>query len=794
MNRRRTFTENKAYEVDLLVLGRRVWERKALFLFSLAVCLAVAHFYVRITTPVYQSSTSLYFDLSGKNREFGEHYSLLGDEIPVMQKKKNLYNEMGMLRSFGLLEEAMKGLNFDVSYHSGNWYNEKEYFGNYPFTVELIDSLPQMFEVPFEVEILPDGKYRLSVKASNFTISNPATNTTHMIGRSFQFSEVFSFGEPVNSGHFNFVIKKAEGRPFGEEFRDKRLFFRIHSIENLAETYQEKVEVEEVIGASILRLKAKGTVVDKDLAFLRRLSTKYIETKLKEREELAQRREDFIRSQLGNISDSLAIAELRVEQFKRNGQAVDLAQKAIRILNKIIELESARAQAEWQINYFSSLNKYLGDSSKVDKVIAPASMGIDDPLLNQSLQELQKLYSERNRMSFFKGRESHDIKMLDAQIRISTSSVQESLKNHVQATREYLEDLNKRISRYEASMAELPRRQNQLAYYERKSTLFQNLYNYLSQELAKTQVSKEEDVPDISILDEPTLTGSKPVSPQPRLIYLLGILLGIALPLTGIIIYDSLDDTVQNILEIENTTDIPVAASIAHLDSRNRSVWRVRESFRELCTNVLFTNPDPQKKVIGFSSTIPNEGKTFCAIHLARNLADTGRKVLLVDADFRVPSQIKDAVHIKEYGFSDYLMDEQLPAEGAIYPDQSLHNLHYLPTRIEDRNPQVILASGRLEPLINQLKKIYDYIIIDSPAMGLVSDYLLISHFIDFHLFVLRRRHSRLSFLGDLEKLMKKGNIDDVHLVLNDVPGEAFYQGESYYVEKNPKKLISLKI
>lgn len=792
--RKRTFRESKAYEADLLVLGRRIWENKWLFAISVSACVALAYLYIQVATPVYQVSTSLLFDLTGKNREFSENYNLLGDEVMVMQRKKNLYNEMGTLSSFHLLKETMENLNFDVSYHTSQWYGAEEHYGFFPFSVELIDSLPQMYGVPFYVEILSDQEYRLSVEASSFTISNPATHTMHAVSRDFEFSKTFSFGEPVISDYFHFILRRTENKKLAEQFRENKLFFRVHSIEKLAERYQEKLEVEEVIGASILRLKAKGTLVNKEITFLKSLSDKYIELKFEEREELAQRREDFIRSQLANLSDSLALAEQRVESFKKNGQVVDLAQKAIRILNKIIELESTRTQYEWQIKYYNALIKYLDDSSKVDKVIAPVAMGIKDPLLNQSLSELQKLYAEKNRLSYFKGRESHDVKMLEAQIFFTTESIRESLGNLIKISRENLESVNGRIAKLEEDMAEVPRRQNQLAYYERKSTLFQNLYNYLSRELAKTEISKEEDIADIKVLDEATMTGSKPVAPQHKLILLIGVLIGLALPLTWIVVYESLDDTVQDILSLENATSIPIAASIAHLDSRKRSIWQVRESFRELCAKVLFTGTDKSKKVIGFSSTIPNEGKTFCAIHLARNLADAGKSVLLVDADFRVPSQIKDLVEITEYGLSDYLMDESLPEDGAIYTDKTRHSLHYLPTRIEDRNPQVILASARLRPLIAAMKEKYDYIIIDSPALGLVSDYLLLSHLIDFHLFVLRRKHSKLTFLPAIEKLMKKGNIEDVHLVLNDVPGKAFYYGETYYVEEQPEKLISLKI
>lgn len=778
----KVFFDNTAHEVNLKVLAQRLLEKIPLFFLSAAVCIALSYLYLQIATPVYQARASLILDRTGAGRQLGRSEAL-GGKFNLIETKKNLHNEKGILQSYELVQETMKELDFEVSYHAGAWYKSEEHYGGFPFVVELADTSAQLFEAPFRVEILSGKQYRLSIEAKRFSVSNPANNTIHEVLRRFSFSQTFSFGEPVIHDYFHFTLNIAPGQKGMEKFQDKKLFFRIHSLESLTRAYLEKLEIQVAVGADIIKLKAKGAEAQKEIAFLEALSNLYIRSKLREREAIATRKEDFIREQLAGISDSLAQAERVLESFKKNSRAVSLAKLASRAFYKIGRLESSRVQSEWEIKYFQSLLGYLGDSSRIDKVIAPAAMGIKDPLLNENLQKLQQLYAERSRQSYFKGPKSYEIQSLDQQIKAIALTLQENLKKNIEAAELSLGSLDSELVKLENTLLQLPSREKQLGFYQRKADLYQNLYKYLSQELAKTGIAKAEDVPDIRVLEKARTDGEGPVSPQERLVYLIGILISLAIPFGWIVIRYTLDDTIKNVETLEAYSDIPVAASVAHLNTQDLSMWQVQESFRDLNARLPMLVEDRGRNVIGLSSTIPSEGKTFCAFHLAQNIAMAGKSVLLMDADFRVPSQIKEKVEIRQYGLSDYLMDGHLSEEDIIHADENLPGLYYLPTRIEDRNPQAILGSPRLKPLILKMKAQYDYIIVDSPAMGLVSDYLLLAPLIDIHLFILRRNYSRLSFLPALEKLREKGNIEHLYLVLNDVPGKSFKYG--YYQKEH---------
>ncbi|MCB0550398.1 MAG: AAA family ATPase [Phaeodactylibacter sp.] len=777
-------------DLNIAGLAKKIWEKKFLFAASVILCVGIAFIYGKIAPPMYAVKTTLLIDSSGNSRKLGDSKYVEGG-VGLIDMEKNLSNEMGILTSYSLMEKTVQDLDFQVSYYIGKWYKEREAYGYFPFEVELVDSSAQMFGARFYVEILSDQRFRLNVNAKEFDVSNPANGTTRTVERKFEFSEVFFFGKPVQHDYFHFIIKKPDYKVVLEDFADQELSFQIHSISGLAKAYASKLEVSQVdVNASILKLTSQGQVPKKEIDFLNKLTEHYIQSKLDERDEIALSKESFIREQLASVTDSLAKAELRLEAFRSRAQAVDLTQTATNALNQVQNLQSSKAQIELKAKYYNSLLQYLSDTNSIDKIIAPSVAGIEDPLLNENLLELKRLYSERSRLKYFKGDKSYDLEILDQQIRTTTRSLRENLKNTINSSMLALGNLDNQILTYEGTISQLPSSEKQLLNYQRKSNLYENLFNYLSQELAKTGIARAEDIPDTKVLDAPRMIGNGPVEPQKGLLMALGFMIGLILPLGLVIVQHSIDEKIQDVSQLESYTKIPVAASIAHdysdvkptLSNDVQLEWQVQESFRDLCAKIQFLITDPAKNVIGLTSTVPNEGKTFCALNLGIHFARGGKKTLVIDSDFRVPSQLKEDGALKKKGFSDYLKGNNVEVSEIIHVSDHTPNLHYIPTRIEENfNPQELLTSPRLEPLLEDLKGSYDYIIIDSPAVGLVSDFLLVSRFLDIQLFVLRRKVSKLSFLQGLEKLIKKGKMKNTFLIFNDAIGKSFKYGYGDY-------------
>ncbi|PTM15101.1 MAG: hypothetical protein DA408_00330 [Bacteroidetes bacterium] len=777
----------KGMEVNLKRLLEQVLQHKYLFLISIITCLGFAMAYIKLSTPVYEISTSLLIDPSGTSRQLGESKYMDGG-VGMLEPDKNIFNEIGVIKSFGLIEQTVKALNFDVGYFAETNYKEQEYYGYFPFEVILDYSHPQIFDTPIYIAILSDSTYRLRVKANKFELSNPVNGTSRTIEKALDYTKTGTFGKPLSHSYFSFILRKPSYPVVLDEFSDKRLLFKVYSFKNVTDSYLSNLEVSQIdIQASILELSLKGTIVAKETDFLDKLVQNYIRGQLLERDEIAQNKEDFIRQQLFSIADSLAIAERSLENFRRNSRAIDLTQTGANALNQVQDLTSRKAQLEVSIRYYQSQLQTLQDSSAIDQILAPSVVGINDPLLNDNLLEIKRLYAERARLKFTKGQRSLDVELLNQQIKNSTNSLRENLRNLVQASQFTLQNIELQMANQEGIISQLPNNEKQLLNYQRKSTLYENLFNYLSQELAKTGIAKAEEIPDTKVLDPARMMGDGPIAPQEKLILALAFILGMIFPLGWIILYDSLDETINNIHELETFSKVPVLASIATDESKSSlsvaeiKEWKVEESFRDLTASIQFLIPDKTKNVIGITSTIPGEGKSFCAINLGIHFAKAGKRILLIDSDFRKPSHLEAIANEGKKDFAEFLLDEEIAAASIIHTHPDIPYLHLVMTSKEEDNPQIMLSSARYAELIEELKPQYDYIIIDSPAIGLVSDYLLISPLIAINLFVVRRKLSKLSFLKNLNKLTNSKTLEHVYLLFNGAVGKSFKYGYDRY-------------
>jgi hypothetical protein len=532
----------------------------------------------------------------------------------------------------------------------------------------------QIFDVPFYVEIISEEQFRLYTEAKDFRVSNAVAGSSFEVKNAFEISKIYEFGEAVDHEYFHFTVNRSRDQVSFDQLENPELFFMVHDLDEITNAYLENLEVNQPdIQSSILDLRTVGPVVEKEIHFLNRLSNNYIEGQLTERDQIALNKENFIQEQLASISDSLAKAERNLESFRRNSQSVDLSQSASIALNQVQNLQSRQSQIKLDLKYFKSQLNNLQDSSSAEMIIAPSVVGISDPILNENLLELKRLYSERNRLKFIKGSQSLDLELVDQQIRNTTSSVKENLRNLIQSYNLSLQEVEYQIANQEGVISQLPGNEKKLLNFQRKGDLYENLYNYLSQELAKTGIAKSEDTPDTKIIDEARMLGTGPIAPQKKLILAIGFVVGLILPLGWVVIHDSIDETIQDINELEAVTDIQVVASIATNPSgllfpvSKADEWKVEESFRDLTATLQFLIPDPNKNVIGISSTLPGEGKTFCSINMGIHFAKAGKKILLIDIDFRKPSNLEVIANENRVKFASFLLNDQIDSSAIVH-------------------------------------------------------------------------------------------------------------------------------
>ncbi|WKX78163.1 polysaccharide biosynthesis tyrosine autokinase [Zobellia laminariae] len=749
--------------------------------------------------------------------------------------EKNLYNEIGILKSFSLIRQTIEDLNFDVSYHTSTLFSSKESYGYFPFEASLDRSKPQLYGVPFEVELLTGDSYKLTIKGDEFSVSNPSNGSVREVDRSINFSNEYKFGDKVEHEYFTFTLNKPQYSVNLEDFDGDNLSFEVSNVESVAKGYMGNLEANNIdIQASIFKIVSSGPIVAKEVDFLKKLTQNYVQNELSSRNEIAAGKEAFIRNQLNVISDSLTRFEVELEAFKIDKKAMDLGATASNALDQTNNLQVEAAKIKMNINYYNSIIRSVRNNKNSDDFIMPSGIGVEDASINQNIQELKNLYAERSKKKFFVTSNNQEMTILNDQIQESTAILLSNLKSAVRSSQAALGGITNQLSSIDEEISSLPTREIQLLNIQRQNTLYENLYKYLSQELAKTGIARAESTSDTRVLDEARMDGSGPVSPQKSLLLGLAVVLGTLLPL-GWIIFFSPDDTIENVHQVMANSDMPIIASIIHYDgdddAKERassipfvgeklgkiikkikgsgklfdfvddkfmtsdadaevSLWKLKESFRDLTTNLKLVN-STGKGVIGITSILPEEGKTYNAINLGITLAEAGKKIIIVDADLRNPSLVKGIRKIKGKGLSNYLKGEVDSVSEVIHSHEKVKNLKFIPTEIVDGNVQELLSSEKMNSLIDKLKKEYDYIILDTPAVGLVSDFLLLLDVMDINLFVVRRNVSKVEFLEDLDNLIPRDKKKKSYIIFNDALKEDHKYGyEAKYGLNKEKQLV----
>ena len=296
-------------EVNLKLFFQKLLRYKWFFLLSIFTCLALAFVYTKLATPKYEASTSILIDASGSNRVLGESKYVEGG-VSLIEMEQNLYNEIGIIKSFSLIRQTVEDLGFDIAYYKNDWLKKRESYGYFPFEVVLKKTKPQLYGLPFEVEILSKNTYRLTSEGNKFIVSNPKNGSMREVEREFRFSKEFTFGEEVSHNYFTFTIKRPKYQLNDKDFEEEKLGFSVQNLDGVANSYVNEISVDNIdIQASIFKISSSGNVVGKEIDFLKRLTNNYVQNKLNSRNDIATTKEAFIRNQLLAVSDSLSRVE-----------------------------------------------------------------------------------------------------------------------------------------------------------------------------------------------------------------------------------------------------------------------------------------------------------------------------------------------------------------------------------------------------------------------------------------------------------------------------------------------------
>ncbi|MBK6963883.1 MAG: polysaccharide biosynthesis tyrosine autokinase [Bacteroidales bacterium] len=516
---------------------------------------------------------------------------------------------------------------------------------------------------------------------------------------------------------------------------------------------------------------------------------------MKKKNRIAINTVKFIDSQISEVSDSLTFAESKLQNFRTSNRVTDISFQGQQSLERMNQLESERALLVMQKKYYDYIRGYFERNTDLSDLIAPSSMNVQDRILNQMIPELITLNSERTNLLNQGNIKNLRLNTIEVQIANLKKTIIENINSNAATTEIALQDINNRAAKISAEMSRLPSTERQLVGIERTFKLNDAIYTFLLQKRSEAQIARASNAPDYEVIDPARYITAYQTFPKRKLILILGGLLGFLVPFLLIILKDFLNTKISNKRDVESLTSLPILGHVFHNESKNKIVISetvnspISESFRSIRTNLQFYAKDNEKQILLVTSSYSGEGKSFISQNLAAAYALFGKRTLLMGFDLRRPKLFKDFNLSNQKGISTVLINQSSIEE--IIQKTKIHNLDYISAGPIPPNPLELIASSKTEELILELKKKYDYIIIDSPPIGVVSDAYLLMGFSDVNLYVIRQGFTQKeAFSNNISHLTQK-NIKHVCVVINDVKakGLAYDYGYeyTYYSEDNKK-------
>jgi tyrosine-protein kinase Etk/Wzc len=719
----------------------------------------------------YTIDTSILITEDEKDFNLG---SMFEKSIMSGRSSVTIENEIELLKSYTLAHRVFENLNWRVSWYKKDFFKLKGLYPNEPFIVQEFNNAANLEGLLLELELGADSTYILSSDGSAL-VNN--------VLRDIKFKSEGKFGEPFENEFFHFTIyrKGIEAPDEGSEYG-----FRFNNINALTKAYLAKQEITPTGKTSdVIRLSISGNEPMREIHYLNGLVSEYINRNLEVRTETQKRSLEFINKQLSGMSDSLNAAGSTVTRFRSQNQVLDISAEGGMVMQQLSEIEKERSQSQMQLDYFRSLLTYLENSDSIKNMVMPSVVGVQDPSLNAVVLKLSDLYSRRAVLSFSTHANNPTLLLLNKEIDQVTSQLRENLINLISNARLTIQSLQRREADINQQMNNLPVKEQQLIDITRQYELTSEIYTFLLQKQAETDIALASTVSNVQVIDPARVERIKMSGTSSKTLYLLAFVLGFVLPGLAILGLDALNNTIHLQEDVEKLTPLTIIGNVPHSSSTTELVVvenpraPITEAYRTIRTNLQYMLSGNGQKVISIHSIRPGEGKSFSSINLACILALNDKKVLLIGADMRKPRLHQVFTRSNESGLSTYLIGQSKYED--ILQNSDIENLYLITAGPVPPNPAELLERNLYRTLMERARKEFDYIVIDNAPVSMVTDGLITGKESDLNIFILRYGVSRKDQLKFINDMAAKEVMKHPALVINDIKGSRYGYGYHYY-------------
>ncbi len=755
------------------------------FLLSAIVCVAVARVYLASKLFLYQRQAVMLVK-DDANGAGGRRSNISTDALMQLNgvlAGTSVKNEVYILHSFQLSQEVARNLHLDVLYNYKERLRNYSLYNERPVTVDFLQ--PFLAPVTFKMDIKSARECHIHDVKMGSPLEESSYTADVRVGQMLQTP----FGKVV-------ISPKEENM---KAFIGKTITVTRVSIDDAAIMIMNKCTSGEIDKESTLvRITCTDTNIERADDILSGLLDAYKQSIIEDKNQIAQSTAAFIDSRIQLIHQELSDVEGQMAEFKQNSGLVDIKANAETFLTQSTNARQRTIQSEMQYSMVQYLMDYLAENSKGNNLI-PTMGGISDNGIQTQIARYNELMLTRNRLAQNTSETSPTIREMDSNLSQMHATVLTSLRGYATSLKLQLDKAKAEENGILGNISTVPQKEKQVIDITRQQTIKETLYTFLLNKREETALQLAITEANIRIVEHP-FGSTSPVGPRTKVITLFALLIGLAIPFTFFLFKERLNMGVRGRRDVEASTTIPVLGEIPHRKSDISDSEIIvsahtddvmGEAFRLLRFNTTFINKDA--RVIMFTSTMPGEGKTFISRNFAATLGMAGKKVVLVDTDIRKRTQSKLSSKGRSQGLTSYLSGAVDDVTSLVVRLDEACNLDMLPAGITPPNPAELLMSDRLDQCMEELKKHYDYIIVDNVPAQVVADAGIVNRIADLTIYVIREGKIDRRYLPELERLHQEGKFNHMSIVLNDCQSRNKKYGYGYgygygYVNEERKK------